>query len=55
MISRFFIDRPIFANVIAVVTVIFGVVALWRLPVERYPQIVPPTVQVSTSYPGGNA
>ena len=55
MISRFFIDRPIFANVIAVVTVLFGVVALFRLPVERYPQITPPTVQVSTVYPGANA
>jgi HAE1 family hydrophobic/amphiphilic exporter-1 len=55
MISRFFIDRPIFANVIAVITVIFGVVALYQLPVERYPQITPPTVQVSTNYPGANA
>src|SRR5688572_16771205 len=55
MISRFFIDRPIFANVIAVITVIFGGVALYNLPVERYPQITPPTVQVSTNYPGANA
>jgi HAE1 family hydrophobic/amphiphilic exporter-1 len=55
MISRFFIDRPIFANVIAVIIVIFGLVALWRLPVERYPQITPPTVQISTNYPGANA
>src|SRR5438094_688972 len=55
MISRFFIDRPIFANVIAVVTVLFGAVALYRLPVERYPQITPPTVVVSTNYPGANA
>src|SRR4051794_11533369 len=55
MLSRFFVDRPIFANVIAWVTVIFGLVALWRLPVERYPQITPPTVQVATSYPGANA
>jgi HAE1 family hydrophobic/amphiphilic exporter-1 len=55
MISRFFIDRPIFANVIAVITVLFGVVALYRLPVERYPQITPPTVVVSTNYPGANA
>ena len=37
MISRFFIDRPIFANVIAIVTILFGIVALYRLPVERYP------------------
>src|SRR5437588_3113681 len=55
MISRFFIDRPIFANVIAVVTILFGVVALNRLPVERYPSITPPTVVVSTNYPGANA
>src|SRR6266478_4911760 len=55
MISRFFIDRPVFANVIAVITVLFGVVALYRLPVERYPQITPPTVVVSTNYPGANA
>jgi len=55
VISRFFIDRPIFANVIAIVTVIFGLVTLRQLPVEQYPQIVPPTVQVSASYPGANA
>jgi HAE1 family hydrophobic/amphiphilic exporter-1 len=55
MISRFFVDRPIFANVIAVITVLFGVVALYRLPVERYPAVTPPTVQVSTNYPGANA
>ena len=55
MISRFFIDRPVFANVIAIVTILFGVVALYKLPVERYPPITPPTVQVSTNYPGANA
>jgi HAE1 family hydrophobic/amphiphilic exporter-1 len=55
MISRFFIDRPVFANVIAVVTILFGVVALFRLPVERYPAITPPTVVVSANYPGANA
>ena len=55
MISRFFIDRPIFANVIAIFTVLLGVVALYNLPVERYPPIVPPTVTVSTSYPGADA
>ena len=55
MIPRFFIDRPIFANVIAIVTVIFGLVTLVRLPVEQYPQVVPPTVQVATTYPGANA
>src|SRR5262245_13147317 len=55
MFSRFFIDRPIFANVIAIVTLILGVVALYKLPIERYPQITPPTGQVSTNYPGANA
>ena len=55
MISRFFIDRPIFANVLAVLMILFGAVALRDLPVERYPAITPPTVVVSTSYPGANA
>ena len=55
MLSRFFIERPIFANVIAIVTVILGIVTLVRLPVEQYPQITPPTVQVVTTYPGANA
>ncbi len=55
MLSRFFIERPIFANVIAIVTVILGVVTLTRLPVEQYPQITPPTVQVIATYPGANA
>ncbi len=51
MFSRFFIERPIFANVIAIVTMIVGAVALFRLPIERYPNITPPTVTVSASYP----
>jgi hydrophobe/amphiphile efflux-1 (HAE1) family protein len=55
MISRFFIDRPIFANVIAIMTLLFGAVAWSRLPVERYPAITPPTVIVTTNYPGANA
>jgi HAE1 family hydrophobic/amphiphilic exporter-1 len=55
MFSRFFIDRPIFANVIAIVTMLFGVVALVGLPIEQYPQITPPTVQITTVYPGANA
>jgi len=55
MISRFFIDRPILANVIAIITVVFGLVTARSLPVEQYPHITPPTVQVTTSYPGANA
>ncbi len=55
MISQFFIERPIFANVIALVTIIIGFVCLYRLPVAQYPQIVPPTIQVTTRYPGASA
>jgi hydrophobic/amphiphilic exporter-1 (mainly G- bacteria), HAE1 family len=55
MISKFFIDRPIFANVIAIVTILLGLVCLFNLPVSQYPDIVPPTIQVSTSYPGASA
>ena len=55
MFSRFFIERPIFANVIAIITMLGGAVALWALPVEQYPEITPPTVQVRTVYPGANA
>ncbi|HEV7733433.1 MAG TPA: multidrug efflux RND transporter permease subunit [Candidatus Binatia bacterium] len=55
MLSRFFIDRPIFANVIAIITIVFGLVTVRVLPVEQYPNITPPTVQVTTSYPGANA
>ena len=55
MISKFFIEHPIFANVIALVTLIVGGVFLYGLPVAQYPEIVPPTIQVSTRYPGASA
>jgi HAE1 family hydrophobic/amphiphilic exporter-1 len=55
MISAFFIERPIFANVIALITVIIGGVCLYILPVAQYPEIVPPTIQVTSSYPGASA
>src|SRR5918998_139610 len=55
MFSRFFIERPIFANVIAIVTVLVGAVTLFVLPIEQYPNVTPPTVQVMTNYPGANA
>jgi HAE1 family hydrophobic/amphiphilic exporter-1 len=55
MLSRFFIERPIFANVIALVTILLGAISVWRLPVEQYPQITPPTVRITTNYPGANA
>jgi hydrophobe/amphiphile efflux-1 (HAE1) family protein len=49
--SRFFIDRPIFAAVLSIVTVILGVVAWFTLPVAQYPDVVPPTIVVRASYP----
>ena len=55
MISKFFIDRPIFANVIAIVTIIIGVVCFYILPVAQYPPVVPPTIQVTTRFPGASA
>jgi len=55
MISEFFIERPIFASVISIVIVIAGVVSFGALPVAQYPEIVPPTVEVSCTYPGANA
>jgi HAE1 family hydrophobic/amphiphilic exporter-1 len=55
MISRFFIERPILANVIAILTIILGVVAVFGLPVAQYPEITPPTVQVTATYPGASA
>jgi hydrophobe/amphiphile efflux-1 (HAE1) family protein len=54
-ISHFFIDRPIFASVIAIVIVILGGVAYSRLPVAQYPEIAPPTINVSGQYPGASA
>ena len=55
MFSKFFIERPIFANVLAIVTMLVGAVAVFVLPIEQYPQITPPTVSVTTTYPGADA
>lgn len=52
---RFFIDRPVFSIVISITIVLLGVIAMMALPIEQYPDIAPPTVQVTTSYPGANA
>jgi HAE1 family hydrophobic/amphiphilic exporter-1 len=54
-VSVFFIERPILANVLALVTVIIGLVSYYNLPVEQYPPITPPTIQVSARYPGASA
>jgi hydrophobe/amphiphile efflux-1 (HAE1) family protein len=55
MISHFFIDRPIFASVLSIVIVLAGGVAYSALPVAQYPEVTPPTVQVTASYPGANS
>jgi HAE1 family hydrophobic/amphiphilic exporter-1 len=55
MISKFFIEHPIFASVISIVIVIAGAVSVGVLPIAQYPEITPPTVAVSTTYPGANA
>jgi HAE1 family hydrophobic/amphiphilic exporter-1 len=55
MIAKFFIERPVLANVIALLTILLGIVAIFSLPVAQYPPITPPTVQVTTRYPGANA
>ena len=55
MIARFFIQRPIFASVISIVLVLCGAVAYFTLPTTQYPDITPPTIEVSTIYPGANA
>ncbi len=53
--ARFFIDRPIFAIVIALVIMLAGGIAVFTLPIDQYPPIAPPTVQINTSYPGASA
>ncbi len=55
MISKFFIERPVLANVLAILMILIGAVALYGLPVAQYPDVVPPTVQVTTRYPGASA
>ena len=55
MISKFFIERPVLSNVIAILMVLIGGVALFSLAVAQYPDVVPPTVQVTTRYPGASA
>jgi multidrug efflux pump len=53
--ARFFIDRPIFAWVIAIIIMLAGILAITQLPVSRYPSIAPPSVTISASYPGASA
>jgi len=55
MFSRFFIDRPVFASVLSIIIVLAGLVSIWNLPVEQFPEITPPTVSVTATYPGASA
>jgi multidrug efflux pump len=55
VISRFFIDRPVFATVLSIIIVLAGLVAMRVLPIAQYPQIVPPDVVISATYPGATA
>ncbi len=55
MLARFFVDRPIFAWVISIVIILAGGVSFVVLPIAQYPDVTPPTVQVTASYPGANA
>src|SRR5271169_3651569 len=54
MLSKFFIDRPIFAGVISVALLLAGLIAMTRLPISEYPEVVPPSVQVAAQFPGAN-
>src|SRR5271154_3537194 len=54
MISKFFIEHPVLANVLAIVLLLFGPICVSRLPVSQYPNVTPPTVQVMTRYPGAS-
>ncbi len=54
-LSRFFIERPIFASVLAILITLAGAIASFALPVSQYPEISPPTVTISTAYPGASA
>ncbi|HET6183057.1 MAG TPA: efflux RND transporter permease subunit [Acetobacteraceae bacterium] len=55
MISKFFIERPVLANVLAILFVLIGAVAVFELPISQYPNVVPPTIAVATRYPGASA
>lgn len=55
MFARFFVDRPIAATVISIVIILLGLVALGTLPIAQYPEVAPPTIQVTANYPGANA
>ncbi|HEY1608959.1 MAG TPA: efflux RND transporter permease subunit, partial [Paraburkholderia sp.] len=53
--AKFFIDRPIFAWVIAIILMLAGIASIFTLPVAQYPTIAPPSIQISATYPGASA
>ncbi|RAP96658.1 hypothetical protein DPR02_39275, partial [Burkholderia cepacia] len=53
--AKFFIDRPIFAWVIAIVLMLAGVASIFKMPIAQYPTIAPPTIQIQANYPGASA
>src|SRR5471030_2348415 len=53
-ISKFFIDRPIFAGVMSVLILLAGIIAMFKLPISEYPEVVPPSVVVNAQFPGAN-
>ena len=55
MLSRFFIDRPVFAWVVALGVMLAGVIAIFTLPIAQYPTIAPPAVSITATYPGASA
>ncbi|MCY2982061.1 MAG: efflux RND transporter permease subunit [Planctomycetota bacterium] len=55
MLARFFVDRPVFATVLSLVIMLMGGVALMQLPIAQYPEVAPPTIQISAVYPGANS
>ncbi len=55
MLSKFFLERPVFAWVIAIIIMAIGVIAIYNLPVSQYPEMAPPSISISASYPGSSA
>ena len=52
--AHFFIDRPVFAWVIAILIMLAGLLAIWTLPVSQYPAIAPPAISITANYPGAS-
>src|SRR5512136_3368973 len=55
MLSKFFLDRPVFAWVLAIITMVTGGLAIYNLPISQYPPIAPPSIYIQASYPGASA